>query len=57
MIDNILYAVSLHHSLRFLTLDDTLREFITSKGDDEFNRAMEEALREDRELLGKLAKI
>jgi len=32
MIDNILYAVSLHHSLRFLTLDDTLREFITSKG-------------------------
>jgi hypothetical protein len=32
MIDNILYAVSLHHSLRFLTLDDTLREFITRKG-------------------------
>jgi hypothetical protein len=25
--------------------------------DDEFNRAMEEALREDRELLEKLAKI
>jgi predicted nucleic acid-binding protein len=32
MIDNILYAVSLHHSLRFLTLDETLRDFITSKG-------------------------
>lgn len=32
MIDNILYALSVHHSLRFLTLDDTLREFITSKG-------------------------
>ncbi len=26
-------------------------------GDDEFNRAMEEALREDRELLEKLARI
>jgi hypothetical protein len=26
-------------------------------GDDEFNRAMEEALREDRELLKKLAEI
>jgi hypothetical protein len=26
-------------------------------GDDEFNRAVEEALREDRELLEKLAKI
>jgi hypothetical protein len=26
-------------------------------GDDEFNRAMEEALREDRELLEKLAEI
>ena len=32
MIDNILYAVSLHSSLRFLTVDNTLREFITSKG-------------------------
>ena len=32
MIDNILYEVSLHNSLRFLTLDDTLREFILSKG-------------------------
>lgn len=32
MIDNILYAVSLHHSLRFLTLDDNLREFISNKG-------------------------
>ena len=32
MIDNILYAVSLHHNLRFLTLDDALREFITRKG-------------------------
>ena len=32
MIDNILYAVSLHSSLRFLTADNTLREFITSKG-------------------------
>ncbi len=32
MIDNILYAVSLHNSLRFLTLDEALREFITSKG-------------------------
>ncbi len=32
MIDNILYAVSLHNSLRFLTIDNTLRDFITSKG-------------------------
>ena len=32
MIDNILYAVSLHHNLRFLTIDETLREFINSKG-------------------------
>ena len=32
MIDNILYAISLHGSLRFLTVDNTLREFITSKG-------------------------
>jgi len=31
MIDNILYAVSLHGSLRFLTVDNTLQEFITSK--------------------------
>jgi len=32
MIDNILYAVSLHGSLRFLTVDKTLREFIRSNG-------------------------
>jgi len=32
MIDNILYAVSLHGSLGFLTVDNTLREFITGKG-------------------------
>jgi len=32
MIDNILYAASLHHSLRFLTIDETLREFINTKG-------------------------
>jgi hypothetical protein len=32
MIDNILYSVSLHHNLRFLSLDDALREFITRKG-------------------------
>jgi len=32
MIDNILYAVSLHGSFRFLTVDNTLQEFITSKG-------------------------
>jgi predicted nucleic acid-binding protein len=31
MIDNILYAVSLHHNLRFLTIDETLREFINRK--------------------------
>ncbi len=31
MID-ILYAVSLHSSLRFLTVDNSLREFISSKG-------------------------
>jgi len=33
------------------------KEELETFADDEFNRAMEEALREDRELLEKLAKI
>lgn len=31
MIDNILYATSLRHGLRFLTVDRELREFVTEK--------------------------
>ncbi len=32
MIDNILYATSVRDDLRFLTLDDHLKDFLTKKG-------------------------